>query len=109
MSFDQIWSRYQATLKDSSAFGQHQFYICDDFAPNLERIEEAMKQCMPDLMCFDHVNNIGDEHHQLAEFMKGYKFLARKFNIPAIMTAQLNRGADWVENGEKIQPRLSND
>jgi len=107
MSFDQIWSRYQAILSPHERFDEHQFFICDDFAPNLERIEEALKQCMPDMFLFDHINNIGDEHHALAEFMKGLKFLARKFNIPCIMTAQLNRGADWVENGERVQPRLS--
>ncbi len=107
MSFDQIWSRYQATLSDTRRFDTHQFFICDDFAPNLERIEEAMKQCMPDLFAFDHANVIADDHQKLGEFMKGLKFLARKFNIPCILTAQLNRGADWIENGERIEPRLS--
>ncbi len=107
MSFDQIWSRYKATLSTLDAFEDHKFFICDDFAPNIERIEEALKLAMPDIFLFDHINNVGEEHHQLSEFMKGLKFLARKFNIPCIMTAQLNRGADWVENGEKVKPRLS--
>lgn len=107
MSFDQIWSRYRATLKDQSDFARHQFYVCDEFAPNTARIEEALKQIQPDVFIFDHINNVGEEHHQLSEFMKGLKFLARKFNIPCIMTAQLNRTADWVENGERVPPRLS--
>ncbi len=107
MSFDQIWDRYRATLTTDDSFEQHQFYICDDFAPNLERIEEALKLSMPDVFMFDHANVIADDHQKLGEFMKGIKFLARKFNIPCILTAQLNRGADWIENGERIEPRLS--
>ena len=107
MSFDQIWSRYRATLKNDGDFARHQFYVCDDFAPNTARVEEALKQIQPDVFVFDHINNIGEEHQQLSEFMKGLKFLARKFNIPGIMTAQLNRQADWVENGERVAPRLS--
>lgn len=62
---------------------------------------------MPDVFIFDHINNVGEEHHQLSEFMKNLKLLARKFNIPCIMAAQLNRGADFVENGAHIPPRLS--
>jgi len=107
MSFDQIWSRYQATLRSDSRFNTHQFYICDDFAPNVERVENALKQCMPDVFIFDHINTMGDESAKLSEFMKGLKFLARKFNIPGIVAAQLNRSADWVENGERVKPRLS--
>lgn len=107
MSFDQIWSRYRATLKNDGDFAQHQFYVCDDFAPNPARIEEALRLIMPDVFIFDHINNVGEEHHQLSEFMKNLKLLARKFNIPCIMAAQLNRGADFVENGAHIPPRLS--
>src|SRR6185295_2822425 len=54
MSFDQIWSRYRATLDDPESFAKHQFYICDEFAPNTERIEEALKLIQPDVFIFDH-------------------------------------------------------
>ncbi len=39
--------------------------------------------------------------------MSGLKELARRYDIPVIVTAQLNRHADYVENGAKIEPRLS--
>jgi replicative DNA helicase len=39
--------------------------------------------------------------------MMAIKELARRFDIPAIVTAQLNRSADWVEAGERVTPRLS--
>lgn len=107
MSFDQIWSRYIKTLKDPDQFRSHQFYVCDEFAPTTSRVEEALNQIKPDVLMFDHINNISEEQKELAEFMKGLKFLARKFDIPVIMTAQLNRLADWVEKGERVMPRLS--
>lgn len=107
MSFDQIWGRYRAILTDSQRFSDHKFFICDEFTPNQERIEEAIRQVNPDLFIFDHISHVGTEHHELAKFMMSLKELARRFNIPGIVTAQLNRSADWVENGERVSPRLS--
>ena len=107
MSFDQIWSRYRATLKGSEPFDSHKFYICDEFTPDIERIEEAIKNVSPDLFVFDHISHIGTDYHIISKFMSEIKRLARLYNIPSIVTAQLNRNADYVESGARIEPRLS--
>lgn len=107
MSFDQIWGRYIALLRKPSDFEGHLFGVCDEFTPSIERIEECLKKVRPEIIIFDHINNVSEDHQGLGEFMKGIKFLARKFDIPCILAAQLNRGADWVQNGERVEPRLS--
>lgn len=107
MSFDQIWSRYTATLTDSNSFQQHGLFICDEFTPDIERIEEAIKNVCPDLFIFDHISHIGTDYHIISKFMSEIKRLCRLFNIPAIVTAQLNRNADYVESGNRVEPRLS--
>lgn len=108
MSFDQIWSRYTATLgRSAEQFRQHQFFICDEFTPDIERIEEAIKNVNPDLFIFDHISHIGTDYHIISKFMSEIKRLARLYNIPAIVTAQLNRNADYVDQGNRVEPRLS--
>jgi replicative DNA helicase len=107
MSFDQIWQRYTATLRQPGEFAQHAFTICDEFTPNIERIEEAIKNVMPDLFVFDHISHIGTDYHIISKFMSEIKRLSRLFNIPAIVTAQLNRNADYVDQGQRVEPRLS--
>lgn len=107
MSFDQIWQRYQTTLGKNSDFSTHRLFICDEFTPNIERIEEAIKNATPDLFVFDHISHIGTDYHIISKFMSEIKRLARFYNIPAIVTAQLNRNADYVEQGSRIEPRLS--
>ena len=107
MSFDQVWSRYIATLPSSEDFKSHQFFVLDDFTPDIERIEEALRQANPDLLVFDHINHVGTDYHFLSKFMSGLKELARRFNIPMIVTAQLNRSADYIDQGQRVEPRLS--
>lgn len=107
MSFDQIWQRYTATLIDLRSFQSQQFFICDEFTPDIERIEEAIKNVSPDLFVFDHISHIGTDYHIISKFMSEIKRLARLYGIPAIVTAQLNRNADYVEQGARIEPRLS--
>lgn len=107
MSFDQIWQRYKSTLSRPEVFQMHSFFICDEFTPNIERIEEAIKNVQPDLFVFDHISHIGTDYHIISKFMSEIKRLSRLYNIPAIVTAQLNRHADYVEQGQRIEPRLS--
>lgn len=107
MSFDQIWGRYIATLRSGLQFSDHSFFICDEFTPDIERIEEAIKNVRPDLFLFDHISHIGTDYHIISKFMSEIKRLARLYSIPAIVTAQLNRNADYVEAGTRIEPRLS--
>lgn len=107
MSFDQIWSRYKQTLERDGEFESHQLFICDEFTPDIARIEEAIKNVTPDLFVFDHISHIGTDYHIISKFMSEIKRLARHYGIPAIVTAQLNRHADYVEQGERIEPRLS--
>lgn len=107
MSFDTIWSRYKETLSDPNEFRNHAFYVCDEFTPDLGRIEAAIRKVEPDLFIFDHINQVSKEYGPLSEFMQGLKNLARMFDIPAIVAAQLNRSADFVEKGERVIPRLS--
>lgn len=107
MSFDQIWARYTATLLQSDRFSRHELYICDEFTPDVARIEEAIRYVQPDLFVFDHISHIGTDYHIISKFMSEIKRLARLFNIPAIVTAQLNRNADYIEQGNRIEPRIS--
>lgn len=107
MSFNSIWDRYKQTLKDPETFSAHQFYVSDEFSPDLARIEAALREVTPDVFIFDHVNHVSEENTSLGTFMLGLKNLARQFNIPGIVAAQLNRSADWVEGGERVAPRMS--
>ncbi len=109
MPYTQIWERYLATLETPTEFTKHQFYVCDSFAPNLEKVEEAINQIKPDVFIFDHINHVSEEVKGLGEFMQGLNYLRRKYDSAGIVTAQLNRAADWVDlkTGEKVTPRMS--
>lgn len=107
MSFDQIWQRYIQSLGSSDEFQKHELYICDEFTPDIERIEEAINNVQPDLFIFDHISHIGTDYHIISKFMSEIKRLSRLYGVPAIVTAQLNRNADYVEQGQRIEPRLS--
>jgi len=105
--YGKIWARYIATLPESSAFRNHAFYVCDSFSPRIEQVEEALKQVMPDVFIFDHVNHIGEERETLGAFMQGCNYLQRKYQSQGVMVAQLNRSADWVDQGKRVEPRMS--
>lgn len=109
MPYAQIWERYIQTLENRDEFREHQFYVCDSFAPNLERVEEAINEIKPDVFMFDHINHVSEEQQELGTFMQGLNFLRRKYDCAGIVTAQLNRSADWVDikTGEKVTPRMS--
>lgn len=107
MSFDQIWQRYTAALSRPEEFGSHPFFICDEFTPDIERIEEAIKNVQPDLFIFDHISHIGTDYHVISKFMSEIKRVSRLYDVPAIVTAQLNRNADYVDQGQRVEPRLS--
>lgn len=105
--YEKIWNRYVATLGPSDDFRRHSFYVCDSFSPNIEQVEEAIKRIMPDVFIFDHINHISEERESLGTFMQGANFLQRKYLAQGIIVAQLSRQADWVENGKRIEPRMS--
>lgn len=109
MPYEEIWQRYIATLPDPNGFTNHKFFVCDSFTPSLERVEEALKEVKPDLFVFDHINHISEEQKVLGTFMQGLNFLRRKYDCAGIVTAQLNRAADWVDpkKGERVTPRMS--
>ncbi len=105
--FEKIWSRYRAIMGTPERFRNHAFYVCDSFSPNIGQVEEAIKRIMPDVFIFDHINQMGEERETLGAFMQGANFLQRQYNAQGIMVAQLNRQADWVESGKRVEPRMS--
>lgn len=109
MPYAQIWERYIQTLANPERFREHQLYVCDSFAPNLERVEEAINAIKPDVFMFDHINHVSEEQQELGRFMQGLNFFRRKYDCAGIVTAQLNRSADWVDlkTGDKVTPRMS--
>jgi Bifunctional DNA primase/polymerase, N-terminal/DnaB-like helicase C terminal domain len=109
MPYSEIWQRYIQTLENADEFKSHKFYVCDSFAPNLEKVEEAINEIKPDVFMFDHINHVSEEVRGIGEFMQGLNYLRRKYNCGGIITAQLNRAADWVDlkSGEKVTPRMS--
>ena len=106
MSFDRIWDRF-ISESDDALLETGLFSVCDDFTPDIPRIELALKEHKPDIFVFDHISHVAEEHIAVAEFMKGLKGLARKFNIPGLVMAELNRNADFVINGKRVIPRMS--
>lgn len=109
MAYSDIWDRYIALTNGANEFKQHNFYVCDSFAPNLEKIEEAIREVKPDVFMFDHINHVSEEQRELGAFMQGLNFLRRKYDCAGIVAAQLNRAADWVDlkTGERVTPRMS--
>ena len=105
--YSKIWARYIATLSTQSEFRTHAFHVCDSFSPHIEQVEEAIKQVMPDVFIFDHINQLGDEREALGKFTQGANFLQRKYGSQGVLVAQLNRQADWVESGKRVEPRMS--
>jgi replicative DNA helicase len=105
--YSKIWNRYISTLSDKTGFRRHAFFVCDSFSPRIEQVEEAIKRVMPDVFIFDHINHLGEEREGLGAFMQGCNFLQRKYQSQGVMVAQLNRQADWVENGKRVEPRMS--
>lgn len=108
MSYDTIWDRYIGSLEKPEEFKNHQFHVSDEFTPDVERIERVLNEILPDVFMFDHINHIGEDNEALGKFMLGLKLMARKFNIPCVVAAQLNRQADQVSaDGKRVEPRLS--
>lgn len=107
--YTELWQRYITTLQDPNSFSRHALYVCDSFAPNIEKVEEAINEIKPDLFIFDHINHVSEEQRELGAFMQGLNFLRRKYQCAGIVTAQLNRSADWIDlkTGEKVTPRMS--
>lgn len=107
--FNEIWDRYKLLFGRDSNCEHHKLFICDSFAPNIEKVEEALKEVMPDLFIFDHINHVSEDQRELGTFMQGLNFLRRKYDCAGIVAAQLNRAADWVDlkTGEKVTPRMS--
>jgi hypothetical protein len=107
MSFDRIWDRFITASGNSGFLDSGLFSVCDEFTPDMPRIESALREHGPDIFIFDHINHVSDEHTALGDFMRGLKGIARKFNIPGIVMAELNRYADFRENGKSVPPRMS--
>jgi hypothetical protein len=109
MPYTEIWQRYCATLSNPTEFENHQLFVCDSFAPNLEKVEEAINEIKPDVFMFDHINHVSEVQRELGTFMQGLNYLRRKYDVAGIVTAQLNRSADWIDlkTGEKVTPRMS--
>jgi hypothetical protein len=105
--YSKIWGRYLPYTSGSEEFKRHPFHVCDSFSPRIEQVEEAIKRIMPDVFIFDHINHISEERESLGTFMQGTNFLQRKYQCQGIMVAQLSRQADWVEDGKRIEPRMS--
>lgn len=108
MSYERIWKRY-IPLGDLTEIDDANFIVTDDFKPDIPRITKAIEDVKPDVFIFDHINIVGDDNQDLSEFMKGLKGIARQFSIPGIVSAQLNRSADWVDmqTKQKVIPRMS--
>lgn len=105
MGFERIWDRY-LPLGDGAK--KHHFIVCDEFTPNIGRIKEAIVDSKADVFIFDHINIVGDDNETISRFLKGLKELAREFNIPGIVSAQLNRQAEWKDQeGQRVDPQLS--
>jgi replicative DNA helicase len=107
--YTELWQRYIITLEEPSSFNRHALFVCDSFAPNIEKVEEAINEIKPDVFMFDHINHVSEEQRELGAFMQGLNFLRRKYDCAGIVTAQLNRSADWIDlkTGEKVTPRMS--
>lgn len=108
MSYERIWNRY-IPLGDLEPIDHANFLVTDDFKPDIPRIAQAIEAEKPDVFIFDHINIVESEPALIAQFFNGLKALARQYNIPGIVTAQLNRMADWVDpqTKHKIIPRMS--
>jgi len=105
--YTEIWDRFQPLGKGITNFTSLSFTVCDGFTPGISQVEEAIKQVSPDVFIFDHINHVAEDVKPLAEFMKGCNFLQRQYKCQGIVMAQLNRSADWVEDGKRIAPRMS--
>jgi replicative DNA helicase len=82
--------------------------LCATNLPDIERIREAIIESAADVFIFDHINIVGDDNETISRFLKGLKELAREFNIPGIVAAQLNRQAEWKDQeGNPIEPQLT--
>lgn len=106
-SYKKIWERYINALKKPEDFRGHAFHVLDTFTPNIDQVEEAVKQIKPDVFIFDHIQQVSKEKEALTNFMKGCQFIQRKYNTQGVVLSQLNRSADWVENGKRVIPRMS--
>src|ERR1700690_1230160 len=107
--YTEFWQRYINTLRKPEEFRNHALYVCDSFAPSVEKVEEAISVIKPDVFMFDHINHVSEEQRELGGFMQGLNYLRRKYDCGGIVTAQLNRSADWIDlkTGEKVTPRMS--
>ncbi len=107
--YQKIWTRYLATLgRDAlQRFKEHAFTVVDSYSPNLEQVEEAIKQVQPDVFVFDYIQHVSKEREALTAFMRGAQFLQRQYNTQGVILAQIGRKGDWVENGKRIEPRMS--
>lgn len=105
--YQKIWTRYIAALNQPERFREHPFFVVDSYSPNLSQVEEAIKQIKPDVFIFDYIQHISKEKEAITAFMRGCQFLQRQYEVQGIILAQIGRKGDWVENGKRIEPRMS--
>src|SRR6185312_14491001 len=95
----QIEAQYKPLVEARLAqIAEWDFRLVDDEDVTLQKIRRHMRLYQPDLLIVDHLHNFHwTERRELELTILGVRSLARAYDIPAILMAQLNRTNDYRE------------
>jgi replicative DNA helicase len=103
IKYSKIWERY------GTSSIHPEFMIHDESIPLMDFLRRGVEDLKPDILIFDHINDVSDKPSELSEYYRGLKRLAMDFDMPVFIASQLNREADYIDykTGRKAVPRLS--
>lgn len=109
MSYRKIWDRYIPLVGTEESSRGHAFIVSDEFIPSVGAIRDAIIDHKPDVLIFDHIHNVSEEHSEVGEYMKRLKEYVKEFQIPGVVACQFSKIADFTDpkTGQRITPRMS--
>lgn len=108
LSYETIWNRYIAIVGSQDDARKHPFDVSDDFVPDIGAIRAAIEERKPDVLVFDHIHNVSEEHAEVGAYIKELAQLVKDFKMPGVVAAQLNKNAYFIDQktGKRVTPHM---
>lgn len=93
----QIEGEYRATVESAlSQIEEWDYRVVDDESVDLKALRGHVRLQQPGLLIIDHLHRFDwKERRDLERTVRGITNLAREFDIPVLLLAQLSRTGDW--------------
>lgn len=108
LSYETIWNRFIAVAGSENEARKLPFDVSDDFVPDIGAIRAAIEERKPDVLVFDHIHNVSEEHSEVGAYIKELAKLVKDFKMPGVVAAQLNKNAYFIDQktGKRVTPHM---